>query len=74
MSIASLIGYVLLLVLCLFSFIVLQQHYTERLTWGQSFVGATKKIGPWIIVAIFNPVAYFALMVIAAFLVYSLLW
>ena len=74
MSVASLIGYVLLLVLCLFSFIVLQQHYTERLTWGQSLVGATKKIGPWIIVAIFNPFAYLALMAIAAFLVYSLLW
>ena len=74
MSVASLIGYVVLLVLCVFTFIVLQQHYTERLTWGQAFVGATKKVGPWIIVAIFNPFAYLVLMAIAAFLVYSLLW
>lgn len=69
MSVGSLIQWVAALAICYFSFVVLQQHFTEEKTWGASIKEAGKHIGIGLFVAIASPASYIILLIAAIFLV-----
>ena len=71
MNVGNLIQWIIALAICYFSFVVLQQHFTEGKAWGASIKEAGKHIGIGLLIAVANPIAYLILFVIAAFLVLS---
>ena len=72
MSVETLIKWVVALAMCYFSFVVLQQHFTEEKSWGASFKEVGKHIGIGLLITFASPAGYIILVIAAVFLVLSL--
>ena len=72
MSALQVVKYVIAFVVCYFSFVVLQRHYTEKMTWAEAMKEGGRHIGIGLLVTIGSPVGIFILGIIAVFIILTL--
>lgn len=72
MTVQNIIEYVIAFAMCYFSFVVLQRHYTRKMTWSEAIKEGGKHIGIGIVLTLGSPVGVFILIVAAAFIVLTL--
>lgn len=72
MSVGNLMKWIIALAMCYFSFVVLQQHYTEEKTWGASIKEASKHVGIGFSIVVASPAGMIILAIAAIFLVLTI--
>lgn len=74
MSALQVVKYVIAFAIVYFSFVVLQRHYTEKMTWTDAMKEGSKHIGIGIglVLTVGSPVGIFILGIIAVFIILTL--
>lgn len=72
MSALQVVKFVFAFAICYFSFVVLQRHYTEKMTWVDAMKEGGKHIGIGLVLTIGSPIGIFILGIIAVFLILTL--
>lgn len=72
MSALQVVKYVIAFAICYFSFIVLQRHYTEKMTWADAMREGGKHIGIGLLLTVGSPVGIFILGIIVVFIILTL--
>lgn len=72
MSILQVVKYVIVLAICYFSFVVLQRHYTEKMTWTDAMKEGGKHIGIGLLLTLGSPMGIFVLGIAALFIILTL--
>jgi hypothetical protein len=72
MDVLTIIKWITALLLCLYSFLILQQHYTANVPWRIAFKNASSKIGTGLLIVLCNPVSYIILIAFVAYLLWTL--
>lgn len=72
MSALQVVKYVIAFAICYFSFVVLQRHYTEKMTWVDAMKEGGKHIGIGLVLTIGSPVGILILGIIAVFIILTL--
>lgn len=72
MSALQVVKYVIAFAIVYFSFVVLQRHYTEKMTWTDAMKEGSKHIGIGLVLTVGSPVGIFILGIIAVFIILTL--
>ena len=72
MIVLQVVKYVIVLAICYFSFVVLQRHYTEKMTWTDAMKEGGKHIGIGLLLTIGSPMGIFILGIAALFIILTL--
>lgn len=72
MSALQVVKYVIAFAICYFTFIVLQRHYTEKMTWTDAMKEGGKHIGLGLLLTLGSPVGVFILAIVALFIILTL--
>lgn len=72
MGILQVIEYIVALAICYFSFIVLQRHYTEKMTWTEALKEGGRHIGVGLVTVLGSRIGLLLLGVIAVFIILTL--
>ena len=72
MSALQVVKYVIAFAICYFSFVVLQRHYTEKMTWVDAMKEGGKHFGLGLLLTLGSPVGVFILAIAALFIILTL--
>lgn len=72
MSLLNIIVYLAEFAACYFSFIVLQRHYTRKMTWGAAIMEGCKHIAIGLVVALGSPAGVLLLCLLGVFIILTL--
>lgn len=72
MSALQVVKYVIAFAICYFSFVVLQRHYTEKMTWTDAMKEGGKHIGLGLLLTLGSPIGIFILGIAAVFIILTL--
>lgn len=72
MPILLILKYLLILIICYFSFIVLKKHFTDKMSWGTSIKESSRHIGYGLVIVLANPLGLIVLAILAGFIILTL--
>lgn len=72
LKILQILKYIFAIAICYFSFVVLQRHYTENMTWKDAMKAGGKHIGVGLLFILGSPVGIFILGIAAVFIILTL--